>query len=164
LSSLDEQCLAGGERGAVAQRVVGGAVGQEKRRPGDEVHLFRQGDQARCFRLHFLGEGAVSGERHHLVARLEAVRARADLLHHAGELAAGRKRQRRLELVLVLDDEHVGKIDARRLHRHHDLARPGARRGDLLDHERIGRAELFAEHRFHRSQEQRGKFRAGTAK
>jgi hypothetical protein len=71
---------------------------------------------------------AVGRERDHLVADPRVLHAFADFLDDAGELAPGRERQRRLELVLVLDDQHVGEIHARRLHRDHDFAGPG--RGD----------------------------------
>ena len=102
-----EQRLAGAQRAAVAQRMVRSPVGEEERRPGDEIHALRQRQQPRGLGLHLFGEGAVGGEGDDLVARLEAADSVADFLHHAGELAAGRKGQRRLELVLVLDDQHV---------------------------------------------------------
>ena len=62
----------------------------------------------------------------------------------------GRERQRRLELVLVLDDQHVGEVDARGLDRDHHFAGAGLRRGQILDDERLRRAVLLAEHSFHR--------------
>ena len=72
-----------------------------------EVHPGRHRQQARFLRLHFLRERAVAGERHHPIARLHARDAVADRLDDARQLAAGRERQRRLELVLVLDDQDV---------------------------------------------------------
>ena len=82
-----------------------------------------------------VGEGAEGGERDHLVARLEGADAGADLLDHPGQLAAGGKGQRRLELVLVLDDEHVREIQARRLDADDDFAGACLGRRQVLDHQ-----------------------------
>ena len=110
----------------------------------------RKRHQARRLDLHFLGERAVGGEGDHAVARLASLHAFADFLHHAGHLAARGEGQRRLELVLVLDDQHVGEIQARRLHADDDFARRRPGRGQVLDDQRFRRAELLAEHGFHR--------------
>src|SRR6185295_18781866 len=105
--------LAALQRAAIAQGVVRRAVGEEKGGTGDEVHLLRQGQEARRLRFYFLGERAIGREGDDPVTRPHVRHARSDFLYDAGQLAARREGQRRLELVLVLDDEHVGKIDAR---------------------------------------------------
>jgi hypothetical protein len=99
--------------------------------------------------LHLLRKRAVHREGHHEIARPDGRDAVTDGFHDAGELAARRKRQRRLELVFVLDDEDVGKVEARRLHGDHDVAGARRRRGHLLNLQPIRRPELGTQQRFH---------------
>jgi hypothetical protein len=83
------------------------------------------------------------------VAGLPARDAVADGLDDARQLASRGKRQRRLQLVLVLDDQHVREVDARRFDRDDDFARTSHRRRNVLDDERVGGTVRFAENRFH---------------
>ena len=66
-----------------------------------------------------------------------------------GDFAAGGERQRRLELVLVLDNQHVRKVDAGSLDVDHHLALAGDRRIDFLQNQRFGGAERLAHDGFH---------------
>ena len=96
-----------------------------------------------------LGKGAVGRKTDHRVPRLHVGDALAHGPHDAGELRPGRKRQRRLYLVFVLDDQYVRKIDARGLDRDDDLAAAGREPGHFLEREHFGPAELPAHDRFH---------------
>jgi hypothetical protein len=102
-----------------------------------------------CLDLHLFGERAIGGERHDAIAGIEAGHARTDRLDDARQLAAGREWQRRLELVLVLDDQDVGEVEARGFHRHYNVAvtRLGARQVAQL--EQIRRAILRAQQGSH---------------
>jgi hypothetical protein len=98
---------------------------------------------------HLLGEAAGADQRDHRVARHEAVHAVADALHHAGDLVPGGERQRGLQLVLVLDDEQVGKVNARGAPRDEHLSARRNGRRDVLDDERLGRSPGLAQNGFH---------------
>ena len=74
----------------------------------------------------------------------------ADLGDHAGQFAAGRKRQLRFGLVLVLDDQRIGEIHGCGMDIDPDLIGRQRRGFDILDHQCLRRAELFAEQGFHR--------------
>ena len=95
--------------GAVDERMVRGAVGEQERGRGDEVHALRDPDEARGIHRDLLGKGAVGAEGDDPVARLDAGHALAQRLDHARHLAAGRKGSGGFT-VLVLDHEHVGKL------------------------------------------------------
>ena len=96
-----------------------------------------------------LGHAARDGRADDAVAGLELRHARADGLDHAGHLPARRERPRRLELVLVLDDEHVGIVDAAGLDGEQNLARARLRVGQILQRKRLGTADAPAQHRLH---------------
>src|SRR5690606_13392630 len=68
----------------------------------------------------------------------------------AGHLAARRERPLRLVLVLVLDDQHVGEVDAAGLHADHRVARLSFRRGQLAQFQRLGAPDRLAQHSLHR--------------
>ena len=61
----------------------------------------------------------------------EALHARTNRLDHARALLAGTERQRRQHLILALNHQQVGKIDARCVHIHQHLARTGHRIGKI---------------------------------
>ena len=69
---------------------------------------------------------AEAWHRDQAVANAPAFNAVADRFHLAGNLPARRERPRRLQLILVLDDQHVGKIDRASPDSNQQLA--GARR------------------------------------
>ena len=70
-----------------------------------------------------LGHAAGDGRADDAVAGLQLRHAGADRLDHAGHLAARRERPRGLELIAVLDDEHVGIVDAAGLDGEQHLSR-----------------------------------------
>ena len=76
--------------------------------------------------------------------------ARPDGLDDARHLAARRERRRRLELVLALDDEKIGEVDAAGAHADEHLTgdRPGI--GHLFDRERVDGAVGVTDEGFHR--------------
>ena len=136
-----QQRFAGFELAAVAQRVVRRSIGEQKCRRAVEIHALGNRHQASRVDFDFLRERAVGGERDHAVARLETFHSFADFLHQARHFAARGKGQRRFELVLVLDDEHVREIQARRLDADDDFA--GAR---------LGRRQVFNDEGFRRTE------------
>ena len=74
----------------------------------------------------------------------------ADGAHPTGDLGARRERQRRLELVHVLDDQDIGEVDGAGLDVDDDLTVVGRRVVDLLQHEGLGGPEGLAQHGSHR--------------
>ena len=70
---------------------------------------------------------------HDPIARLPSGDTLANALDHAGDLATRRERAIGLELVFVLDDQDVGKVDRAGLDRDDDLSGTGYQIGQL-DH------------------------------
>ncbi len=58
-----------------------------------------------------------------------------------GELRAGHERRFGAHLVPAPDDERIGEVDPRRVHRHPDLAGTGFRLGQVADAQALRRAE-----------------------
>ena len=102
-----------------------------------------------------LGEPAGAGAGGDPVADGPVGDVGADGGDRAGDLAARRERQRRLELVEVLDHQHVGEVDAAGVDVDDDLVRPAARVGDLLDDEVLGRSVGVEDGGAHRAQSTR---------
>ena len=67
----------------------------------------------------------------------------------ARNLAARSKWALRLSLILIIDDQHVGEVDARRAHPHQDLAWPGNGGSNVVDPQRLGTAGFMRQERFH---------------
>ncbi len=74
----------------------------------------------------------------------------ADFLDHAADLAAGGEGAWGLELVLVLDDQHVGIVDPHRLDRDHRPAGARLGAGHIFQHQRLGAADFLAQQGLHR--------------
>lgn len=91
-----------------------------------------------------LRECAPCGEADHRLADCEALHARTDVRDDAGELASECQWQQRLELLLVLNDQRVGVVDARGLDLDDNLSRAGCGRRAFLDREFGGRPEAVA--------------------
>jgi hypothetical protein len=96
-----------------------------------------------------LARGVEIGVAHDAVARLELGHARPDALDHAGELAAGRERKRRLGLVSAGNDQGIEKIQADRRDPGHHFPRSGNRIGHIREHEVVGGAVALTENGFH---------------
>ena len=73
----------------------------------------------------------------------------------ARNLAARGERQRRLDLVLALDEEPVDEVHAGGPHRDHDLAGARGGVGPLLHHQLVDRGELVADHGAHAGEHRR---------
>ena len=119
------------------------AAARSKSRSAGSLTIWSAGDRDA------LARGVEIGVAHDAVAGLELGHARADALDHAGELAAGRERKRRLGLVFAGDDQGVEEIQPDRRDLGHDLARSGHRIGDIGEHEVVGGAEALTENGFH---------------
>ena len=140
------------------KRVVRRAVGIEECRRGSEVDAVGNRDQRTRIHRDLLGETTPAGRRKDPIADGDAVDAGADRAHDARDLGAGRERQRRLELVQVLDDQDVGEVHRAGLDVDDDLTVTGGRIVDVLDRQRLGRPELATEdcsHGGHRSNRRR---------
>src|SRR6185369_1738041 len=87
----DEERFPGTELRAILQRVMRGAVREEKRGRGHEVHRIGNREHARGIDEKLLREPAPPGRADHAIADLESGDALADRLHDAGNLAAGRE-------------------------------------------------------------------------
>ena len=79
--------------------------------------------------------------RHDAVADREILDAVTQRSDDTGNLAAWRERTRRLELVFVLDDEHVGVIDRACAHADQQLSGGRDRRVDVAQLKRFGSAD-----------------------
>ena len=119
---------------------------------GDGVTNVKVGDRV----IAFLGLGgfaeqaiAQADEGDHPVADGDVGDAGAEGAHGAGDLGAGRERQLGLDLVLLLDDQHVGVVDRRRLHVEQHLAGLRQRRRQVVDDEAVGRSPGMAADGFH---------------
>ena len=78
------------------------------------------------------GETAIAGHGDDAVADLQIGDAFADRIDDAGGFTARRKRQRRFELVKVLDDQRVGEIDPGGMDLDAHLALAGLGRRNVL--------------------------------
>jgi hypothetical protein len=109
-------------------------VVQRQRRAHLEGHVAGQREDHVGIGGHHLGEATQPGQRGHPVARRQPrpLGCRAD---HAGDLAAGDERGRRLDLVLAAAEQRVGEGDARRDHVHDHPAVAGGLR-DVADLDR----------------------------
>ena len=114
-----------------------------------EIDIRRHRDAASRIGQHFLREAAIADRDRHAVADFEVRHAFAQRLHDAGDFAARRERQRRLELVLVLEHQHVGKVHAAGLDRDQHLVLSGRRRGHLAQFHFLRRPVMRAKHGFH---------------
>ncbi len=144
-----EKALARPDLRAVFQRVMRGAVGHQEGRRGDEIHFVGDRRYPRFVERDFLGKAAPAAGADDAVADLHPGDALANLDDLAGDLAARREGQRRLELIFVFDDQHVGEIDGRRMDLEQHLALAGFGRRHLLDDEAFGRAVFLAQNGFH---------------
>ena len=94
-----------------SKRVDRRGIGEDQGRAFLEAALGRQRERGRRGDDDLLGEPAMAEHGDQPVADGPAVDALAHRLDLAGDLAAGRERPRRLELIFVLDDQHVGIVD-----------------------------------------------------
>ena len=95
-----------------------------------------------------LGEGTVQPGAGDPVTDRETVCPVAGLDDYPGEFAAGHEWRRHADLVLVGDQQHIGKVHRGRADLHSDLSRRDGRRRPLLDTDDfrrpVGRADRGA--------------------
>src|SRR5262249_48948340 len=144
-----QQRLAWEQPPTVLERVVRRTVGHHEGGGGREVHAVRDGDEALGVHRDLLGEAAPPSDRHHPVPHAHSGEALAERRDHASHLAARRERQRRLELVLALDDERVREVDAARLDADDHLAPARRTGGDVFNYQALRRAVRLAQDGFH---------------
>src|SRR5690606_6157608 len=115
----------------------------------NEVHVIGHRQHVGAGGGDLLGKAAVAGQPHHPVARLKVGDLAADAGYHTGGLATRREGERRLDLVLALDDQGVGEVDASGVDVDNDLVILGYRIGSLFQRQRAGRSVGFAQNGFH---------------
>lgn len=117
-----------------AQRVIGGGVGHSRGRGRREVNGRADSLQRGSPDHDLFGERAVHGGSLHSVARGEGPHTGSHRPHGAGEFAADREGNGDVDLVLIGDQEHVGKIHGGGGDVDHHLPVRGNRVGHL-DHD-----------------------------
>ena len=110
----------------------GRRVSQQQRRAFLEAAFLGQPICGARWNDDLLGEASEAGNGYDALADGPALNAFTDCLDLPGNLAARRERPGRLQLILVLDDEHVGKIDGRGTDADQKLARSRLRIGKLV--------------------------------
>ena len=128
------------QRGAVYDDDAGGAV---------EIQIVGNFDNGVGGQRDLFARAVMAARCHHAVADLQAGHAVTDAFNHAGDFGGGRKRKRRLDLVLALNHQQVEEIQRRGFDRYHGLAGPGHGIGYIGQHEVVGAAILRAENGFH---------------
>ena len=134
---------------AILQGVPRRAVGNEETRGDVESEILRHRDAARRVGEGLFREAPGADGGDHPVPAFRDGDSLADILDHARDLATGHKRQRRLELVFVLDQQHVGKIDAAGFDRNEHLAIAGRWRRYVAKFEFFRRPVMRAQRGFH---------------
>ena len=107
-------------------------IGEQQRRAVLEAAALRQAVELRRAQHQLLDQPAMARHRDHPVARRPVGDALTHRFDHAGDLAARRERPGWLELVAVLDDQHVGIVDRAGAHANQYLAFPDLRIGHLF--------------------------------
>jgi hypothetical protein len=118
---------------AVEQRVDRRAIGQDQRGALGEAAPLGQVIELAGLDHDLLDQPAMADHADHPVAWLPVGNALADALDHAGDLTARRERARRLELIFVLDDQDVGKVDRAGLDRDQHLPWSCHRIGQVVE-------------------------------
>ena len=127
----------------------GGTVGHAEAGRGNEVHVIGHRQHVGAGGGYFLGKTAVAGQPHDPVARLQMGNLAAHAGDHTGSLTARRKGERWLDLVLALDDQGIGEIDAGGVDIDDNLVVLGDRIGGFVQRQRAGRSVGFAQYGFH---------------
>src|SRR5262249_4834819 len=134
---------------AILERVQRGAVGDDERRGGLEVHLRRQRPHVVRGHQALLCESTAPGRTEHAVALLEAGDAASYFLDYPGQFHSRREGKRRFHLVETPPEGGIGEVDKAGLNLDHYLFWARLRRGNFLHLEAIDRAIFAAEQRFH---------------
>ena len=120
------------------QRVVGGGVVRDHGGRLDGGDARRQREQPLGAHRDLLGQATPAGRRRDAVAHRHRCHAFTDAGHDAGDLAARRVRELRLDLVAAAGLEDVGEVQSDGLDVDDDLARHAPGRVALLEHHHVG--------------------------
>jgi hypothetical protein len=134
----------------VDQRMVRGRVGQRERRGHFVTDVVGQRSHLGGRHAHVLGEPAEPHESDHAIAVLDLTYALAHGIDGACHLRARNERQRRLHLVLALDDQRIREVHAGRPHADAHLARLRLWHGDIDQQQLLRPAPFDAMDRLHR--------------
>ena len=126
-----------------------GAIGHDKGCAFGKRHGLWHGDAALGIQGQFLGHTAPAGRADHPIANLEVGDALANGLNHAGNLAARGKGAGGLELILVLDNQHVRIVDPAGLDRQKHFTSARYRIGQVLNHQGFWTTDALAQHCLH---------------
>ncbi len=127
-----------GEPGAILQRVVGRAVGDEQSGGPVEIEVVRYPDEPVGGDRDPLAGGAPAGVAHHPIAGLDVGHARSDAFDGACEFGTGRERKGWLVLILAGDDQVVEEVQRGSCDRDHRFAGARHRVGDVGHDEVVG--------------------------
>ena len=141
----DHDLVAGLNHGDRAKHVVRGAMGHAERSRETDIDLGR--DLRECLRSadRLLGEHADESCSDDAIAERDVGDVTGHLHDFAGELAARNERSRRRDLVLVGDEEHVGKVHRSGSHADARLTWTERRRRHLPDLDDLRWAVLVAD-------------------
>ena len=145
----DEQALASLAVTAILQGIIGRAVGHQQGRGLLEGHGVRESAHAGLVDNGFLGHAAPANGPHNTVPDLELGHFRADRLHDAGDFPAGGEGTLGLELVHVLDDEHVRIVHADGLDVDDDIALARLRARNVFKDQGLRATGRLREQGFH---------------
>ena len=126
------------------------AVSERKRRRNVVVHIVRHRQTACRVTERFLLVPAPVQHADDPVADRKPSDIGPELDNISGDFGPGRKRQWRVLLVLVLDNQQIGKIDPACSDSNLDLTWPRCGRGNLFEHKRFWGSVSFAQQRLHR--------------
>ncbi len=127
----------------------GGTVGHAEAGGGDIVHVIGHRQHAHGVGSDLFSKAAETGQAHDAIAHFQML----DAFAHAGDHTSGfttrRERERRFDLVLALDDQGIGEVDASGVNIDDDFVFLGDRIGRFFQHQTAGRTVGLAQNRFH---------------
>ena len=144
-----QQRVASLQMSAIEQTVHIGAIGHQQRCPGFKAGVIGQRPDSRGIGQHFFSQPAIAEHRDYPVADLAVGHAFAQRIDHPGDFTTGRIGPLRLELIEVLNHQHVGEIDRASLDRNPDLTWAGDRAFDFIKGQRFGSASGVRAKGFH---------------
>src|SRR5205085_8757987 len=128
------------EPAAVDQRMDRSCISQKQRRSFGETAVLRQSEGGALGNDDLFGQAAEAGDGNHAIPHNPAGHAFADRLDLAGNLTAGSEGPRGPQLIFVLDDQHIGKIDRGGAHADEKLAWSSFRIVDVAELKRVRRS------------------------
>ena len=107
---------------AIHQRVIACRIGHDEGGCGDKIHTFRHRDNCRGISADLFGKGAPAGKGDHAVTGFNVLDTFAHALYNTSAFATGRERQLGFELIQVLNNQGIGKVNSRSFYFQHHLA------------------------------------------